>query len=37
MNPIEAINIVDTDAQPVRVGSLWEAQPVVLVFVRHFG
>ncbi len=25
------------DGNPVRLGDLWAARPVVLVFLRHFG
>lgn len=27
----------DADEVPVRLGSLWEHAPAVLVFLRHFG
>lgn len=27
----------DPDGKEVRLGSVWEGRPVVLVFVRHFG
>ena len=29
--------VLDTDGQEVRLGTLWQEQPVVLVFVRHYG
>jgi len=29
--------VLDTDGQEVRLGALWQEQPVVLVFVRHYG
>ena len=29
--------VYDTEQQEVELSSLWEATPVVLVFVRHFG
>ncbi|MEW6439431.1 MAG: hypothetical protein AB1640_00705 [bacterium] len=28
---------LDPSGRPVRLGSFWEAKPVVLVFIRHFG
>jgi hypothetical protein len=31
------IELSDWTGSNVRLGSLWEDQPVVLVFVRHFG
>jgi len=27
----------DADGREVRLGSLWEERPVVLVFLRHYG
>ncbi len=27
----------DLEGRPIRLGALWEARPVVLVFLRHFG
>jgi hypothetical protein len=27
----------DADGQPVRLGTLWEASPAVLAFLRHYG
>jgi hypothetical protein len=27
----------DLDGQPVRLGTLWEDRPAVLIFLRHFG
>lgn len=27
----------DADGEKVRLGSLWERQPAVLVFLRHYG
>lgn len=27
----------DAEDRPVRVGTLWEAKPAALVFLRHFG
>ena len=29
--------VFDEDNRPVELGSLWQDQPAVLVFVRHFG
>ena len=34
---LEDVLVLDTDGQEVRLGSLWEKQHIVLVFVRHFG
>jgi len=31
------IELPDPDGQEVRLGTLWEAGPVVLVFLRHYG
>jgi hypothetical protein len=27
----------DLDDEPVRMGTLWEDRPAVLLFLRHFG
>jgi hypothetical protein len=40
MNVVDKLREVDvqsTDGQKVRLGSLWQDQSIVLVFVRHFG
>ena len=37
MNPLQDLTVLDTQGQPIPVASLWRDQPVVLVFVRHFG
>ena len=31
------IALPDPDGQEVRLGSLWEEQPAVLVLLRHYG
>ncbi len=31
------IVLPDSDGRPVRLGSLWEARPAVVVFLRHYG
>jgi hypothetical protein len=31
------VDVVAPNGQPVRLGSLWESQPIVLALVRHFG
>ena len=31
------IGLPDTDGREVRLGSLWETGPAVLVFLRHYG
>jgi hypothetical protein len=34
---IENIELLDVDGEPVRLGSLWEDGPAVLVWLRHYG
>lgn len=34
---ISDLVLQDPDGKDVRLGSLWEQRPVVLVFIRHFG
>jgi len=34
---LAGIVLPDADARQVRLGSLWESQPAVLVFLRHYG
>jgi hypothetical protein len=34
---IEDIELLDESGEPVRLGSLWEEGPVVLVWLRHYG
>ena len=34
---IEEIRLLDVDGKRVRLGSLWEDGPVVLVWLRHYG
>jgi hypothetical protein len=31
------VTLPDADGQVVRLGSLWESTPAVLVFLRHYG
>jgi hypothetical protein len=31
------IRLPDPDGEEVRLGSLWEDRPAVLVFLRHYG
>ena len=31
------IELIDPDGQAVRLGTLWEEGPTVLVFLRHYG
>ena len=31
------VGLPDVDGREVRLGSLWEAGPAVLVFLRHYG
>lgn len=40
MNVVEElreVNVLDLEGRKVRLGSLWEERPVVLVFIRHYG
>ena len=34
---LAGIELESFEGERVRLGSLWEKQPVVLVFIRHFG
>jgi hypothetical protein len=34
---LAGIELRDWRGERVRLGSLWEQRPVVLVFIRHFG
>jgi hypothetical protein len=34
---LRGVTLPDADGAPVRLGSLWEHQPAVLVFLRHYG
>jgi hypothetical protein len=34
---LAGIELQDWQGRPVRLASLWREQPVVLVFIRHFG
>ena len=34
---LERLTLRSDAGESVRLGSLWEHQPVVLVFIRHFG
>jgi hypothetical protein len=34
---LSAIILPDADERPVRLGSLWESQPAIVVFLRHYG
>lgn len=34
---LSAVSLVDSDGASHRMGDLWREQPVVLVFLRHFG
>ena len=34
---IANIQLPDTDGNEMRLGSLWQTQPAVLVFLRHYG
>ncbi len=34
---LSTIEVLDLDGSPVRLGSVWQDQTVVLVFIRHYG
>ena len=34
---IDEIRLLDVDENRVRLGSLWEDQPVLLIWLRHYG
>lgn len=34
---LAAIELPDADGRVTRLGSLWERQPAVIVFLRHYG
>lgn len=34
---LAGVTLPDADGRPVRLGSLWETQPAVIVFLRHYG
>jgi hypothetical protein len=34
---IADIELLDVNGEPVRVGSLWEDGPAVIVWLRHYG
>ena len=34
---LSGIELSDATDEAVRLGSFWEDQPIVLVFIRHFG
>ncbi len=34
---LNGVELRDPDGRKVRLGSLWEDETVVLVFLRHFG
>jgi hypothetical protein len=34
---LSPIVLADADGHPMRLGDLWESQPAVLVFLRHYG
>lgn len=37
LDRISDISLVDSDGSPVRLDELWRDQPVVLVWLRHYG
>ena len=34
---LSQLELSDWAGEPVRLGTLWAKQPVVLLFIRHFG
>jgi hypothetical protein len=36
-NDLSNVEVLDLDAQPVRLGSVWRDKTTVLVFIRHYG
>jgi hypothetical protein len=34
---LSEIVLPDVDERPIRLGSLWESRPAVIVFLRHYG
>jgi hypothetical protein len=34
---LASVVLPDSDGKQVRMGSLWEAQPCVVAFLRHYG
>jgi len=36
-NKLAFITLPDCDGREVRLGSLWDKQPAVIVFLRHYG
>jgi hypothetical protein len=34
---IADVELLDVEGNPVRLGELWEDQPVLLVWLRHYG
>jgi peroxiredoxin len=36
-DPAPDVTVADHTGQPVRLAELWSRQPLVLLFIRHFG
>ena len=34
---LAGITLPDTEGKPIRLGSLWETELAVVVFLRHYG
>jgi len=34
---LASLDVLDPEGRPVRLGTLWQERPAVLVFIRHFG
>jgi hypothetical protein len=37
VHTLAPVRAFDLEGEPVRLGTLWEDRPAVLVFLRHFG
>jgi len=34
---LDLLTLPDSDGRDVRLGSLWDRQPAIVVFLRHYG
>lgn len=34
---LSRVEVLDLDGQPLRLGTVWQDQTTVLVFIRHYG
>jgi hypothetical protein len=37
VTPLDDISLTDSEGAEVRLGDLWAARPVALIFLRHYG